>query len=312
MLIIHCVGSAIGAGKSWQLREGVRKQAIGLSTNNVCCIQLVPESSFNAISCFQLGADMNNDDKAIAKIARFLDESTRAIAFTGAGISTESGIADFRSPGGIWSRYQPVLFRDFMSSEDSRRQYWKMKKEGYHEIKMAKPNDGHLALANLEAAGKIVAVITQNIDGLHQEAGSRRVLELHGTNRYCLCLDCDARYDPDEIQKRLEAGVEIPLCDHCGGLVKSATISFGQSLPADVLAEAFDLSMSTDLVLAIGSSLVVEPAASIPLQAKNNGARLVIINNAETPLDRLADVVIHQPIGATLSHVVSLLPQTKN
>jgi len=247
---------------------------------------------------------MNSDHSAYARIAQFLSESSRAIAFTGAGISTESGIADFRSPGGIWSKYQPVLFRDFLQSEDARRQYWKMKKEGYHELKQAKPNDGHRALARLEAAGKIIAVITQNIDGLHQDAGSRRVLELHGTSRYCLCLECNARFDPEEIQISMEAGVEIPLCKHCGGLLKSATISFGQSLPADTLAEAFDLSMSTDLVLALGSSLVVEPAASIPLQAKNNGARLVIINRTETPLDGLADVVVHQAIGATLSEVV--------
>jgi len=250
---------------------------------------------------------MNSDQNAAAKIAKYLAESSRAIAFTGAGISTESGIADFRSPGGVWSKYPPVLFRDFLKSEDSRRQYWKMKKEGYCEYKMAKPNDGHRALAQLEAAGRIIAIITQNIDGLHQDAGSRRVLELHGTSRYCLCLDCAARFDPDEIQKSLESGVEIPTCNHCGGLVKSATISFGQPLPAEVLAEAFDLSMSTDLVLALGSSLVVEPAASIPLQARNNGARLIIINNTDTPLDGLADVVVHQSIGATLSQVLKHL-----
>jgi NAD-dependent deacetylase len=246
---------------------------------------------------------MNNDQKAIAKIGQYLAEAKRAIAFTGAGISTESGIADFRSPGGVWSKYQPVYFRDFLSSEDARRRYWKMKKEGYDEFKAAKPNNGHRVLARLEAAGMIVAVITQNIDGLHQDAGSRRVLELHGTSRYCLCLDCDARFSPDEIQRRMESGVEIPLCDHCGGLLKSATVSFGQSLPADVLTEAFDLSMNADMVLALGSSLVVEPAASIPLQAKNNGARLVIINRTETPLDGLADVVIHNSIGETLSRV---------
>jgi len=250
---------------------------------------------------------MNSDQNAAAKIAKYLAESSRAIAFTGAGISTESGIADFRSPGGVWSKYPPVLFRDFLKSEDSRRQYWKMKKEGYYEYKMAKPNDGHRALAQLEAAGGIIAIITQNIDGLHQDAGSRRVLELHGTSRYCLCLDCAARFDPDEIQKSLESGIEIPTCNYCGGLVKSATISFGQPLPAEVLAEAFDLSMSTDLVLALGSSLVVEPAASIPLQARNNGARLIIINNTDTPLDGLADVVVHQSIGATLSQVLKHL-----
>jgi NAD-dependent deacetylase len=249
---------------------------------------------------------MNNGQNAIEKIVRLLMESKKAIAFTGAGVSTESGISDFRSPGGIWSRYQPVLYRDFLSSADARRQYWKMKKEGYYELKMAKPNDGHRALARLEETGKIIAVITQNIDGLHQDAGSRRVLELHGTSRSCLCLGCNARFDPDIIQKQMEEGVEIPLCDRCGGLLKAATISFGQPLPADVLAEAFDLSMSTDLVLALGSSLEVEPAASFPLQAKNNQARLVIINNSETPLDRLADVVIHKPIGETMSQVAEL------
>ena len=247
---------------------------------------------------------MSSDQKAIDKIAQFLCESDRAIAFTGAGISTESGVADFRSPGGIWSRHKPVLFRDFLSSEDARRQYWEMKKDGYHELKAAKPNDGHRALARLEIEGDIIALITQNIDGLHQEAGSRRVLELHGTSRYCLCLQCEARFDSDEIHRRLQSGVEIPVCDDCGGLIKSATISFGQSLPASVLAAAFDLSMSTDLVIALGSSLVVEPAASIPLQAKNNGARLVIINQSETPLDGLADVVVHQSIGQILSQVV--------
>jgi NAD-dependent deacetylase len=245
-----------------------------------------------------------NIESPIAKIAQLISESIRAIAFSGAGVSTESGIADFRSPGGVWSKYQPVYFQDFLQDEDARKRYWKMKKEGYHELKMAKPNEGHRALARLEAEGKLLAVITQNIDGLHQDAGSRRVLELHGTSRSCLCLKCDARFDPDEIQESLDAGVEIPLCRHCGGLLKSATISFGQSLPVNVLSEAFDLSLNTDLVLALGSSLVVEPAASIPLQAKNNGARIVIINHTETPLDELADVVVHQSIGATLSQVL--------
>lgn len=247
---------------------------------------------------------MDNDQISIEKIAQFLTESRHTIAFTGAGISTESGIADFRSPGGIWSRYQPVMYQDFLKSEDARRQYWKMKKEGYHEMIAAKPNDGHRALARLEDAGKLVAVITQNIDGLHQEAGSNHVLELHGTNRYGLCLECHAQFVVEEIQKSLESGVEIPLCKHCGRLLKMATISFGQSLPADVLSEAFDLAAVSDLVLALGSSLVVEPAASIPLQAKNSGAKLVIINNAETPLDGLADAVVRQSIGATMYQVL--------
>jgi len=225
----------------------------------------------------------------IDKIAGYLSQSNKAVAFTGAGISTESGIPDFRSPGGVWSRYQPVLFQDFLTNGDARRQYWQMKKEAYRELKGAKPNAGHRALAALEAAGKLAAVIT------------------HGTSRYCICLKCDARYDPDLVQERLESGVEVPLCDKCGGLLKSATISFGQQLPQDVLSEALDLCLQTDLILAIGSSLVVEPAASLPLQAKQNGGRLVIINKTETPLDDLADVIVREPIGETLTQVVNRL-----
>jgi NAD-dependent deacetylase len=247
------------------------------------------------------------DRDLVAAIAAYLSEARSAVAFTGAGISTESGIPDFRSPGGIWSRYQPVLFQDFLASEEARRRYWRMKREGYPELKKAKPNAGHRALARLESQGKIVAVITQNIDGLHQDAGSRRVLELHGTSRYCICLECSEQFDPDIIHERLEAGVDIPLCDRCGGLLKSATISFGQALPVDVLSEAFDLSMNTDLMLALGSSLVVEPANSIPLQAKHNGARLIIINRTETPLDPLADVVLHESIGDTLEEALRRL-----
>jgi len=250
---------------------------------------------------------MFHDENNIAKVARHLSESKQAIAFTGAGISTESGIPDFRSPGGVWTKYQPVYFQDFLASEDARRRYWQMKREGYHEMKDAKPNEGHMALARLEGAGKVVAVITQNIDGLHQQAGSRRVLELHGTSRHCLCLKCGERFEADEIQERLESGLEIPLCDKCGGFIKSATISFGQAMPVDVLTEAFDLCLETDMMLAIGSSLVVEPAASIPLQAKQNGARLVIINRDETPLDSMADAVIRTPIGTSLLEVTRQL-----
>jgi NAD-dependent deacetylase len=241
------------------------------------------------------------------RIARYLSDSRLAVAFTGAGISTESGIPDFRSPGGIWSRYQPVMFQDFLASAQARRQYWLMKKEGYRELRGAKPNAGHRALACLESSGKLKAVITQNIDGLHQDAGSRRVLELHGTSRYCVCLSCNARYEPDAIQERLEGGEDIPLCHQCGGLLKSATVSFGQALPVDVLSEAVDLCSNSDVVLAIGSSLVVEPAASLPLQAKQNGARLVIVNKTETPLDAIADVVLREPIGQTLTEIVKLM-----
>jgi NAD-dependent deacetylase len=249
------------------------------------------------------GVLMSHESDGIAKVVGYFLESKFAVAFTGAGISTESGISDFRSPGGVWTKYQPVYFQDFLASEDARRRYWQMRKEGYYEMKCAKPNDGHTALARLEAAGKIIAVITQNIDGLHQDAGSQRILELHGTNRYCICLKCGERFEADDIQERLEAGLEIPLCNGCGGFIKAATVSFGQSLPTDVLNEAFDLCANTDLMVAIGSSLVVEPAASLPLHAKQNGARLVIINRDETPLDSLADVVIHSSIGPGLKEI---------
>lgn len=259
---------------------------------------------FFAVSRALRESGMSENEAAVARIARYLSEARGAVAFTGAGISTESGIPDFRSPGGVWSRYQPVLYQDFIASEAARRRYWLMKKEGYREFRGAKPNAGHLALARLEAEGKLIAIITQNIDGLHQDAGSRKVLELHGTSRSVLCIECGARYDPDVIQERLENGVEVPRCDKCQGLLKSATISFGQELPVRVLSEAIELSLSADLILALGSSLVVEPAASIPLQAKQNGARLVIINMAETPLDDLADVVLREPIGEVLSQVL--------
>ena len=251
---------------------------------------------------------MSSDSHHLTQqIARYLEESHRAVAFTGAGISTESGVPDFRSPGGVWSKYKPVMFQDFLASADARRQYWRMKKEGYWEMRRARPNAGHQALARLEAAGKLAAVVTQNIDGLHQDAGSRRVVELHGTSRSVVCLQCEARYDPDAIQARLESGEEIPLCDRCGGPLKSATVSFGQILPQDVLSDAINLCKGTNLVLAIGSSLVVEPAASLPLQAKRDGARLVILNGTETPLDPIADVVLREPIGESLARVVQLL-----
>jgi NAD-dependent deacetylase len=178
-----------------------------------------------------------------------------------------------------------------------------MKKEGYWEMRNAKPNEGHRVLAALEAAGRLKAVITQNIDGLHADAGSSRILELHGSSRHCICVKCSQRYDPDLIQERLEGGVEIPLCNSCGGFLKVGTVSFGQSLPADVLTESFELATQSDLCLAIGSSLVVEPAASIPLQTKRDGGRLVIINRDETPLDGIADIVLHEPIGETLLQV---------
>ncbi len=233
--------------------------------------------------------------------------ASRAVAFTGAGISTESGIPDFRSPGGVWSKYQPVPFDEFVASQEARRRFWRMRREAYDAFAGARPNEGHRALANLEAAGRLAAVITQNIDGLHQQAGSRRVLELHGTAREVACLDCARRYRDSEIQQRLVGGVDVPTCDECGGWLKSATVSFGQVLPADVLAESARLARESDLFLVIGSSLVVQPAASLPVLARDAGAVLAIVNRDPTPLDDAADFVIRAPIGETFARIMRLL-----
>ncbi|MFO0971916.1 MAG: Sir2 family NAD-dependent protein deacetylase [Phycisphaerae bacterium] len=245
-------------------------------------------------------------DAALARLIDFA-RSNRTVAFTGAGISTESGIADFRSPGGVWSRHQPIPIDDFLASHDARRRFWAARREMYDTFVAARPNAGHHALARLESAGRLEAVITQNIDELHQLAGSRRVLELHGTARHVLCLDCQRRYPAGDIQARLVAGEEVPTCDACGGWLKSATVSFGQALPADVLNESFRLAQECELFLAIGSSLVVQPASLLPAAAQQAGARLVILTRSETPLDAVADVVIHASIGETLAALVGAL-----
>lgn len=222
------------------------------------------------------------------------------MAFTGAGISTESGIPDFRSPGGIWSKSQPVMFQDFLASAEARHEYWRQKSQAHRGFAEAEPNDGHRVLARWEERGWLRAVITQNIDGLHQAAGGNHVLELHGTARQIACLSCRARFDPQPFVERFLETDVVPECPECGGLLKHATISFGQSLPPEVLQEATELSRQSDLFLAMGSSLVVEPAASLPRLARDSGAKLVIINRDPTGQDGSADVVLHAGIGAAL------------
>lgn len=248
---------------------------------------------------------MIDESAALADIAAHLKDSLSTVAFTGAGISTESGIADFRSPGGVWSRYKPVYYQDFLASHDARTRYWKMKKEGHAEFSGAEPNVAHRVLAELEAAGKLRAIVTQNIDGLHQDAGSEKVIELHGTGRWVICLDCPRRYNADKVFERMQADtdIEVPTCGDCDGILKPATVSFGQELPADVIREAGEISSTCEVFLAIGSSLVVHPAAGLPTAAKQNGAYLVLINRDETPLDGLADQVIRTPIGAALENL---------
>ena len=230
----------------------------------------------------------------------------KTVVFTGAGVSTESGIPDFRSPGGIWSKYQPIMFQDFMSSEDMRRESWRRGKETYHLFADVEPNPAHYAIAELERMGKLDCLITQNIDNLHQRAGSspEMVIELHGTAMYVMCMECGKRWPRAEIQEWLESGVEIPLCDECGGIMKSATVSFGQPMPEKETTEAHHRSQKAEVFIVAGSSLVVYPAADMPMVAKQNGAGLIIINLGETPIDNYADVLIKGKAGETMKRLV--------
>lgn len=240
----------------------------------------------------------------IDQLAEWLARAKTGVAFTGAGISTESGIPDFRSPGGVWSKHAPVMYDDFLSSRSERVRYWQMRRTLYQEFENARPNAGHYALATLEHEGRVVAVVTQNIDGLHQDAGSRRVVELHGTARVVGCISCEKEWAPETIVARLETGEDAPECDDCGAPLKSKTVSFGQPMPPQEMMEAAELARSADVYLAVGSSLVVEPAASFPLLAKQHRAILVILNKTPTPLDAYADLVIRESIGETLGKVL--------
>jgi NAD-dependent deacetylase len=241
------------------------------------------------------------------QLARWILESVRTVVFTGAGVSTESGIPDFRSPGGLWERYDPedFSFQRFLSNRSSRERYWEMSTEAFATISQATPNAAHRSIAKLERMGLIDCVITQNIDGLHQLAGTSpsRVIELHGTCRTVSCLSCRKRWPREEVHQMVLAGVKVPMCDACGGFLKPDTISFGQPMPEKETAEAFRRSQQADLFIVLGSSLVVQPAASLPVVAKEAGARLVIVNRDATVLDRLADLVIRGSCG----HVMELV-----
>ncbi|MBI3965876.1 MAG: Sir2 family NAD-dependent protein deacetylase [Chloroflexi bacterium] len=242
------------------------------------------------------------------ELARLVDRSSKIVAFTGAGISTESGIPDFRSPGGVWSRYQPVMYQDFLTSPDARKRYWQMQRESYPVIVAAQPNAAHLALAELERLGKLDWIITQNIDGLHQKAGSsaKKVIELHGNCHTVVCLYCERRYPRAEIQAEVEAGVDVPLCVACNGALKPATVSFGQSMPVAEMLQAERAARDCDLMLVIGSTLIVYPAAQIPVEAMEAGAKLAIVNLSETPLDHHADVLINASAGVVMRIALEL------
>ena len=256
---------------------------------------------------FFMSLEDRMNDK-LKQVAGWILTSKKVIVFSGAGLSTESGIPDFRSPGGVWDRYNPedFYFQNFLASEAAREKYWQMATEMYEPIVRAQPNQAHLAIAELEKMGKLDCVITQNIDGLHFKAGNsqEKVIELHGTAIFVSCLSCKKRYDRHEIQERIRKGQKAPRCDSCGGLLKPATISFGQSMPEKETEEAYHRSSLCDLFIVVGSSLVVQPAASMPLMAKRNGAKLVIINRDPTPYDDLADLVVHGQAGPTMETIL--------
>jgi NAD-dependent deacetylase len=249
------------------------------------------------------------DHDDVARLRDMIAAAESVVIFTGAGISTESGIPDFRSPGGLWTKYQPIDFGDFMASEEMRRESWRRKFAMDPAMTAAVPNRGHRAVAHLVDTDKVSAVITQNIDGLHQASGipDMQVIELHGNATYAKCLTCGLRHELAPIKAAFLADETMPVCTGCGSeYMKTATISFGQSMPEEQMARAQRETLACDLFIAIGSSLVVYPAAGFPVMAKQNGAGMVILNREPTDLDRHADLVINGEIGPTLGDAVAV------
>ncbi|TCR62141.1 Sir2 family NAD-dependent protein deacetylase [Bosea sp. BK604] len=245
----------------------------------------------------------DSDDDAVAELHAMLDCASAIVGFTGAGISTESGVPDFRSPGSPWMVNKPIPYEAFIASHAARVEAWRRKFTMDDHFAGAGPNRGHRALARLVSDGRSPGVITQNIDNLHQASGipPEKIVELHGNGTYATCLTCGWRHELTAIRPAFEASGEPPSCIMCGGLVKSATISFGQAMPQVAMQRAHALTIQADLFLAVGSSLVVFPAATFPVIAKRNGARLVIINREPTELDEIADLVVRAEIGPALA-----------
>ena len=251
---------------------------------------------------------MDEARQDIERLCEMIEQAARVVVFTGAGISTESGIPDFRSPTGIWSKTEPIYFQEFVASETARREAWRRKFVIDRDIVSAEPNRGHRAVAKLVRIGKVTSVITQNIDNLHQASGvpAEQVIELHGNGTYAHCLTCRTRYELGPIKEAFEADGKPPSCTFCGGHVKAATVSFGQAMPDAEMARASQEALACDLMLAIGSSLVVFPAAGFPVLAKENGARLAILNREPTDHDDIADLVINREIGPTLGEAANV------
>ncbi len=246
-------------------------------------------------------------ETAISRLRDLIEGAQAILPFTGAGISTECGIPDFRSPGGLWTKNQPIPFDDFVASREVRDEAWRRRFAMENSFAQAEPGRGHRALASLYRAGKVPALVTQNIDNLHQASGiaPQHVVELHGNTTYALCLDCGERYELAWVKQRFESnGRHAPDCG-CGGYIKTATVSFGQAMPVEAMRRAEELSTSCDLFFAIGSSLVVWPAAGFPLMAKRNGAALVIVNREPTEFDELADLVVRNDIGDVLGPFIA-------
>jgi NAD-dependent deacetylase len=252
-------------------------------------------------------------------LAGLVAAASRITVLSGAGLSTESGIPDFRSPGGTWEKYQPVDFYEFLSRPGARREHWRYKSDTWKAFHAAQPNAGHLALLRLHEAGKLLGVITQNIDGLHQLSGlpPAKVLEIHGSNRLIHCLgsvaaglpggppqDCDYSEEAAAFHARLSDPYDWPACPRCGSWLKPATVMFGQPMPVAAVLQATDWALQADLFLVLGSSLLVSPANQLPARAKFNGAKLAILNRDPTPLDAKADLVLHGALGQVLEEAI--------
>jgi NAD-dependent deacetylase len=235
-------------------------------------------------------------------LSTLLRASQRVLVFSGAGISTESGIPDFRSPGGVWSKIQPIYFQDFVASEHTRREAWRRRFSNADGWVGARPNRGHFAVAELLRTGRASVVVTQNVDNLHQVSGvpEEKVIELHGNSTYAKCLKCQTRVELAELEREFRETNTIAPCKRCGGIIKTATISFGQQMPELPMRRTQEETLACDLFLVLGSSLSVFPAADFPVRAKQNGAKLVIVNRDPTPVDNIADLVIHEGIGDTM------------
>jgi len=250
---------------------------------------------------------MSHDE--LQAFQELIEAASNIVFFTGAGISTESGIPDFRSQGtGIWEKMKPIYFEQFLNSETARTEQWRRRFTGDRKMETAEPNKGHYAIARLVEMGKTPVIITQNVDNLHQHAGvpDDRVIELHGNGSYARCLSCEMRYELADLEQQFRQQERIDPCSRCGGIIKGATISFGQAMPEDAMARAQAATEACDLMIVAGSSLVVYPAAGFPEYAKRLGAKLVILNREPTALDEIADLALHREIGPTLSYVVGI------